>query len=71
MYLDFIDKMSPSAAEESIFNVDNRLIFCLYILIEIGYEDFPAAEIVKSLEDVQLKATKQHGETIWLYWIWK
>ena len=56
--------MSPSAAEESIFNVDNRLIFCLYILIEIGYEDFPAAEIVKSLEDVQLKATKQHGETI-------
>ncbi|XP_027043421.1 zinc finger ZZ-type and EF-hand domain-containing protein 1-like isoform X1 [Pocillopora damicornis] len=39
---------------KSIFKV-------LKLLYEIGYEDFPAAEIVKSLEDVQLKATKQHG----------
>jgi len=29
---------------------------------EIAYEDFAAAEIVKSLEDVQLRATKQHGK---------
>ncbi|XP_078346247.1 zinc finger ZZ-type and EF-hand domain-containing protein 1-like isoform X2 [Oculina patagonica] len=33
----------------------------LKLLYEIAHEDFAAAEIVKSLEDVQLKATKQHG----------
>lgn len=30
--------------------------------VEIAHEDFAAAEIVKSLGDVQLKATKQHGK---------
>lgn len=63
----FIDKIWPWTTEHSILNADNRLIICLYIPIEIGHEDFPAAEIVKSLEDVQLKATKQHGATsFWL-----
>ncbi|XP_020615974.1 zinc finger ZZ-type and EF-hand domain-containing protein 1-like isoform X2 [Orbicella faveolata] len=33
----------------------------LKLLYEIAFEDFAAAEIVKSLEDVQLRATKQHG----------
>lgn len=37
--------------------------FVLKILfVEVAHEDFAAAEIVKSLEDVQLKATKQHGK---------
>ena len=34
---------------------------------EIAFEDFAAAEIVKSLEDVQLRATKQHGKNLLLF----
>ncbi|XP_073246845.1 zinc finger ZZ-type and EF-hand domain-containing protein 1-like isoform X1 [Porites lutea] len=39
---------------KSIFRV-------LKLLYEIAHEDFAASEIVNALEDVHLKATKQHG----------
>ena len=38
------------------------IICAIFPFLEIAHEDFAASEIVNALEDVHLKATKQHGE---------
>lgn len=39
-----------------------------FLSSEIVHEDFAATEIVNSLEDVHLRATKQHGkQKLWVH----
>ena len=42
--------------------VVHDIICAIFPFLEIAHEDFAASEIVNALEDVHLKATKQHGE---------
>lgn len=43
------------------------LNLCTFFCSEIVHEDFAAAEIVNSLEDVHLRATKKHGKQKGVY----
>lgn len=51
----------PSLSNESL-ELARDIICAIFPFLEIAHEDFAASEIVNALEDVHLKATKQHGK---------
>ena len=51
----------PSLSDEWL-EVVRDIICAIFPFLEIAHKDFAASEIVNALEDVHLKATKQHGE---------